>query len=131
MSTLKTIARWILALGMIGAGVNHFVDPAFYVKIMPPYLPWHLELVYISGVAEIAGGFGLLVSKLRRAAAWGLIALFVAIFPANIYVYQHQELIPEAGPTLHLLRLPLQAVLIAWAWWHTSPDGVAAQRAVD
>jgi uncharacterized membrane protein len=119
MPLLKTISLYLLAVFLIGAGVMHFVMPQFYVRIMPDYLPWHRELVYLSGVAEIACGLGLLVPRLRRAAAWGTIALMIAIFPANIHVYQHQELIPQASPTMHLLRLPLQAVIILWAWWHT------------
>ena len=120
MSLLKIFSLYLLAIFLMAAGVMHFVKPDFYIKIMPDYLPWHRELVYLSGVCEMACGLGLLVPRLRHAAAWGTIALMIAIFPANIHVYQHQELIPEASPTMHLLRLPLQAVFILWAWWHTS-----------
>jgi uncharacterized membrane protein len=88
------------------------------MKIMPPYLPWHRPLVFVSGVAEIGLGGLLLVPKFSAIAAWGLIALLIAIFPANIYLYEHQEILP-ASPTLHLLRLPLQGVLILWAWAYT------------
>jgi uncharacterized membrane protein len=88
------------------------------MKIMPPYLAWHRPLVFVSGVAEIGLGALLLVPKFSAIAAWGLIALLIAIFPANIYLYQHQEILP-ASPTLHLLRLPLQGVLILWAWAYT------------
>jgi uncharacterized membrane protein len=88
------------------------------MKIMPPYLPWHRSLVFVSGVAEIGLGALLLVPKFSAIAAWGLIALLIAIFPANVYLYQHQEILP-ASPTLHLLRLPLQGVLILWAWAYT------------
>ncbi len=88
------------------------------MKIMPPYLPWHRPLVFVSGVAEIGLGALLLVPKFSAIAALGLIALLIAIFPANIYLYQHQEILP-ASPTLHLLRLPLQGVLILWAWAYT------------
>jgi uncharacterized membrane protein len=116
--TAKTASKWILASFMTGAGTMHFVKPDFYVKIMPPYLPWHLELVYISGVCEIALGLLLLVPGVSRWAAWGLVALLIAMFPANIYVFQHQEILP-APPILHLLRLPLQAVFLLWAYWHT------------
>ena len=118
MRYIKTASQYLLAIFMIGAGVMHFVRPEFYVKIMPPYLPWHLELVFISGVCEAALGALLLVPRTSRWAAWGIIALLIAVFPANNYVYQHQELI-AASPTLHLLRLPLQAVFILWAYWHT------------
>ncbi len=105
----------------------HFVRPDFYLKIMPPYLPWHLELVYLSGFIELALGILLLVLRLSRWAAWGIIALLIAVFPANIYLYQHQEIIPGT-PFLHFLRLPLQAVLILWAFWHTRSDIDSARR---
>src|SRR6185295_16057384 len=110
---MKTVSKYLLAIFMIGAGVMHFVRPEFYLKIMPPYLPWHLELVYASGVFESALGALLLIPRWSRAAAWGLIAVYIAIFPANIHAYLHQELLP-APPWAHLLRLPLQGVLIAW-----------------
>jgi uncharacterized membrane protein len=70
---------------------------------------------------EVLLGVALLIPRLRRVAAWGVIALLIAVFPANIYAFQHQELLP-APPLVHLLRLPLQGVFIVWAWWHTRPD---------
>src|SRR5882757_5425295 len=117
MNRLKTASKYLLAIFMIGAGTVHFVQPEFYLKIMPPYLPWHLALVYLSGFFEIALGALLLVPRFSRLAAWGIIALLVAVFPANIYLFQHQEILP-APPLVHLLRLPLQAVFILWAYWH-------------
>jgi len=127
MKIFKTVSRYIFGISFIGAGVLHFVSPGFYLKIMPPYLPLHLELVYLSGVIEIALGAMLLIKRLAPLAGWGLILLLIAIFPANIYAYQHQELIP-ARPQLHLLRLPLQGVLILWAYWYTRPDRGAARE---
>src|ERR1022692_2477153 len=118
MTKIRTISKWLLALFMVGAGTMHFINPDFYLKIMPPYLPLHLGLVYLSGVCEIALGLLLLVPRLSRFAAWGVIALLIAVFPANIYVYQHQDVLP-APPILHLMRLPLQGVFILWAFWHT------------
>jgi uncharacterized membrane protein len=118
MSKLKTISKYVYGIFLIGAGAMHFVRPEFYLKIMPPYLPWHLELVYLSGIAEAGLGALLLVPRFTRLAAWGIIALMIAIFPANVHVYLHQEILP-APPLMHLLRLPLQAVFIAWAYWHT------------
>lgn len=105
---------------MVGAGAMHFVRPNFYVKIMPPYLPRHLELVYLSGFCEMALGVLLLVPRWSRLAAWGIFALLIAVFPANIFVYQHQEVLP-APSWLHVLRLPLQGVFLLWAYWHTRP----------
>ena len=105
------------ALFVLG-GIGHFVATPIYMKIMPPYLPMHRTLVLVSGVFEIGLGVMLLVSKTSPLAAWGLIALLIAVFPANIYLYQHQELL-GGPPLLHLLRLPLQAVLILWAYAYT------------
>ena len=105
---------------MLVAGMMHFVNPAFFLKIMPPYLPLHKELVILSGVLEMFLGVLLLVPRCSRLAAWGIIALLIAVFPANIYLYQHQEILP-ASPIIHLLRLPLQGIFVLWAFWHTRP----------
>jgi uncharacterized membrane protein len=120
MSRIKTASKYLLAIFMVGAGTMHFVRSDFYVNIMPPYLPLHRELVYLSGIFEIVLGVLLLIPRLSRFAAWGILALLIAVFPANIYVYQHQELIP-GSPILHVLRLPLQGVFLLWAYWHTRP----------
>ena len=119
MSIIKLILKCVLALLFIAAGLNHFRDPAFYVKIMPPYLPWHLELVYISGVCEIALGALLLWPAWSHLAAWGLIALLIAVFPANLHMALHTDQYAEISPIILWLRLPLQGVLIAWACWFT------------
>ena len=105
---------------MIGAGVMHFANPEFFMRIMPPYLPLHAELVIVSGVCEILLGILLLVPQASRLAAWGVVALLIAVFPANIYLYQNQNLTPSS-PFIHFLRLPLQGVFILWAYWHTKP----------
>lgn len=106
---------------MVLVGILHFAFPEPFVKIVPPELPYPLELVYISGFFEILGGIGLLIPAVSRAAAWGLIALFIAVFPANIN--QAVNNIPIEGiphnQLLYWVRLPFQAVLIAWAWWFT------------
>ena len=121
MTRIKTALKMLLAVFMVGAGTTHFVNPDFFLKIMPPYLPWHLPLVYLSGLFEIALGLLLLVPRFSRLAAWGIVALLIAVFPANIYLYQHQDLLP-ASPLVHLLRLPLQAVFTLWAYWYTKPN---------
>lgn len=109
---------------MTSAGISHFTSPEVFVRIVPEYLPAPLLLVYISGVFEIAGGIGLLIKPLRSLAAWGLVALYVAVFPANLNMAIHQ--IPFGnGPTppfLLWLRLPLQLLLIYWAWTYTRPE---------
>jgi uncharacterized membrane protein len=118
MTLATSISKYMLALFMIGAGTMHFVKPEFYLKIVPPYLPLPEGLVFVSGVCEILLGILLLIPRCSRLAAWGIIALLIAVFPANVYLYQNQEILP-ASPVIHLLRLPLQGVLILWAYWHT------------
>jgi uncharacterized membrane protein len=118
-----TRVRWILrvaaAVFFIIGGANHFRSAGFYERIIPPFFPWPHALVLISGVAEIVGGVGLLVRPVRRAAAWGLILLLVAVFPANLYMAME----PGKFADLHLpgwvfwARLPLQGVFIAWVWF--------------
>jgi uncharacterized membrane protein len=124
MTRIKTISKFVLAIFLIGAGITHFVNPAFFLKIMPPYLPLHKELVLVSGIFEVLLGVLLLVPAYSRWAAWGIVALLIAVFPANLYVFQHQELIP-ASPLVHLLRLPLQGVFILWAYWYARPVNIA------
>jgi uncharacterized membrane protein len=116
---LKTWSRYLFGVLFIAAGLNHFVNPTFYLAMMPPYLPWHSELVAISGVAEAALGVLLLFRRWAVWAAWGLIALLVAIFPANVHMALHPELYPSISPLWLWLRLPLQPILIAWAWFFT------------
>ena len=112
-------SRWLLATFFIAAGANHFRDPAFYLPTIPSWLPWHQELVALSGGAEIIGGIAALVPLSRRAAGRGLIALLFAVFPANVNTAVNHTQSPERPLVdwLLWLRLPVQAVLIAWVWW--------------
>lgn len=119
MPSFKTLTRVIFGLLFVAAGVNHFVDTPFYMAIMPPYLPWHYALVIISGVAEVVLGFASLIRKLSHPAAWGIIALLIAVFPANIHMATHPELYPTIPAITLWLRLPLQFLLILWAYWYT------------
>lgn len=118
------LPRWLLAGGMVAIGVAHFVRPQPFVDIVPNYLPAPLVLVYVSGLFEVLGGLGLVYQPTRRFAAWGLIALYVAVFPANIHMAVHQ-ITPTGAPPLPgwmpWARLPLQALLIAWAYRYTKP----------
>jgi uncharacterized membrane protein len=114
----KTVATVLLGALFIAAGANHFVHPALYQHIVPPSFPSPALLVVISGVAEIAGGIGVLIARTRKAAGIGLVLLLLAVFPANVYMAQHPELYRDmASATALYIRLPLQAVLIAWVWW--------------
>ena len=119
MHVVTVIFRWLLAIVFVLAGANHFRDPAFYLALMPPYLPWHEALIRISGIAEILGGIGILVPPTRRFSGWGLVLLLIAVFPANLHMAINHVQPPDltVTPLGAWLRLPLQAVLIAWVWW--------------
>lgn len=121
----KTVLRWLLTIGMVGAGLNHFRSAGVYAGMMPSVFPdgWDYPLVYLSGVFEILGGLGLILPATRTLAAWGLVALLVAVFPANVNMAIHHLPLGDqpVAPWLLWLRLPLQAVLIAWAWLFTRP----------
>jgi len=121
MRTLKLALRWLLGLAFVLAGANHFYHPDFYARIMPPYLPWPVGLVYLSGAFEIVLGALVLVPRFTRAAAWGLIALLIAVFPANVHMALHPADFPEFDPAMLWARLPIQGVLVAWAYWYTRP----------
>lgn len=131
---MKELFRVILSVSIVIVGLLHFALPEPFVKIMPSLLPYPLELVYISGFFEILGGIGLLVPGVSRAAAWGLVVLFIAVFPANINMAVNHikiETIPYSdAPLFQWIRLPLQAVLIAWAWWYTKPTDKDKQAAL-
>lgn len=121
---MKTVSLWIHALFFMSVGVSHFTNPKMFVDIVPKFLPAHELLVYISGVAEIAGGAGLLIPFLRRPAAWGLLALLLAVFPANINMAVNR--LPFNGKDVPVwalwLRLPLQFIGMYWIWWaHLKP----------
>lgn len=121
MRVLKAISKWTLAAFMITAGVMHFVADDFFLKVVPTYLPWPETIVSVSGVVEIGLGLLLLIPSWTQRAAWALIAFYLVVFPANIHVYYNQHLF-SLPKWLHIVRLPLQGVLIFWAYWHTLPD---------
>ena len=122
MTGFKLFALWALALTMISIGILHFARPKPFVRIVPKFLAAPLALVYISGFFEIAGGVGLLIPATRVAAAWGLVALYIAVFPANIYMLTHNISLNPKKPIPKWalwVRLPFQFVFIAWAYWFT------------
>lgn len=118
-STLRSVLLWLMAALFIIAGLNHFRDPGFYLVMMPPVLPFPLGLIYLSGVLEVLGGLLVLAPPLRRLAGWGLIALLLGVFPANIYAAVAQVQPPggHVAPLLLWLRLPFQALFIAWVYF--------------
>lgn len=118
----RRYALLALSAFFVAAGVNHFANPDFYVRIMPPYLPAHLALVHLSGVFEVLGGVAVLVPRLRAWAGWGLVALLLAVYPANVHMALHPDRFPEVSALALYARLPLQLVFIAWAYWATRPE---------
>jgi uncharacterized membrane protein len=120
MPKAKSIIRAALAIAMVVIGITHFLTPDPFVRIVPAALPWPLALVYISGACEIAGGIGLFPRVTRKYASWGLIALYVAVFPANVNMAVHGIQLSDGGdmPSWAMwARLPLQAFLIVLVWW--------------
>lgn len=124
MRQTRNVLKWLLGVLFVLAGANHFVHTPFYVSIMPPYLPWHTALVYVSGVAELVLGVMLCTRSMERLAAWGLIALVIAVTPANLHMAFHAELYPQFSSVALWLRLPLQGALMAWVYWFTRPPPV-------
>ena len=122
----KRIGVAALGLLFLVAGANHFANPAFYIGIMPDWLPYHRELVLLSGALEILGGAAVFVPRFRRRAGWFLIALLIAVFPANVNMALNPDTFGSLSPLALYARLPGQALLIAWAWWATRPDDLSS-----
>ena len=125
MSRPKRILLWVMSFAYVAAGFNHLLNPGFYVAIMPPGLPSPEWLNVASGLAEIVLGVYVLEPRVRVLAAWGLIALLIAVFPANVYVAL--ENVGREGPgtgigAANWIRLPFQALFVVWAWWYTRED---------
>lgn len=117
--------RWGMGSLYVVSGVSHFVWTPVYAAIVPSYLPAHHALVLVSGVAEILGGVGVLAARwfpgAGRAAAWGIVLLLLAVWPANVWMAQHPELFPQVPLWVAWLRVPFQVPLIWWAWRSTRP----------
>ena len=117
------IAKYILiiisSIFYVLVGIKHYIDPNFFLAIVPPYLPYHLELVYISGLFEILFGVMILFPKYRYWGSVGLILLLIAVFPANIYLFQSVEAQKAIGATQEIAtwRLPVQGIFILVAYW--------------
>lgn len=125
MPRIKTILLWLMAAAYTFAGFSHLLNPEFFVAIVPPKLPNPEWLNVASGLAEIVLGVFVLEPRTRVYAAWGIIALLIAVFPANVYAAL--ENVGPGGPgtgagAANYVRLPFQAVFIVWAWWYTRPD---------
>ncbi len=118
---LRKIVLFGLAVFFIFFGIDHFINPDFYLSIMPPAFPLHREAVYVSGLFEIFGGLGVLIPRFRKIAGWGLIALLVTVYPANIYMAVTPEAFPNISIGLLYFRLALQFLFFYWAYVVTLP----------
>jgi uncharacterized membrane protein len=125
-SRTKCFFLFLLSVFFTYAGFHHLFVPDFYVSIMPPWIPAHLALVYISGVFEIMGGIGVLIPRFRSLAGLGLVALLVAVYPANLYMAFNPQLFPDIPLVALYVRLALQFVAFYWAYSVTRPDPVSA-----
>jgi uncharacterized membrane protein len=118
VTRLRPLQPYFVAAFFIIAGALHFVYPHAYEQIVPPAIPAHRALVFISGAFELLGGLGTLLPATRKAAAWGLIALLIAVFPANVYMALNASAFASMLPAWALFaRLPLQFVIIWWVWF--------------
>lgn len=125
-------SRKIALVGVFGwfflGGLGHFLATGFFLGIVPPYIPWPMAAVYLSGLLEILGALALLRSATRQWAGYGLILLTLAVTPANLHMWLHPEQFPEFTPSLLGARLLLQVMLLACIWWSTQPPPVVATR---
>jgi uncharacterized membrane protein len=124
MSTIKKISLIVLIIGYIGAGINHFRIPAFYISIIPAYMPYPVILNILAGIFEILFGLMLIYKPTRKFGAWGIILLLIAFIPIHTAMLSGNTIL-NGQPVLPVwawVRLFFQPVLIAWAWWHTRED---------
>jgi uncharacterized membrane protein len=125
---MPRIPLLIVALFFIAGGIAHFIAMDFFISIMPSYLSYHKELVIISGVFELLGAIGILLPKTRLLAGYGLMALIVAVYPANIHMALNPELFPDVPLAFLYLRLPMQFVLFGFVWWAIKPERLASKN---
>jgi uncharacterized membrane protein len=127
--TAKNLGLAIVFLFFMGGGITHFTDPAFFESIMPPWIGFHTEIVYISGVFEILGAIGILLPSLRQWAGNGLILLVICVTPANIHMWLNPDLFPDVPPAFLTIRLVLQVGLLLLIWWSTRLPASDSPRA--
>jgi uncharacterized membrane protein len=120
MKYVKKATIYLMTFFYVKVGTDHFINPDYFISIMPPYFPWKLEAIYISGFFEVIFGVGLL-TKYRKYSAWGLIILLLAVFPANIYLIESQEAQNALGITREtaIIRAPFQLLFLGIAYWHS------------
>ncbi len=118
-SKIKTLSIIIMSLFYIEVGINHIINPNWFIRIIPPILPFKIALVFICGIFEIILGSLLIFPKTRFIAGWGLILLLLAVYPANIYVALTNGKAMDTTPMIAWIRLPFQFVFIGLAYWHS------------
>jgi len=119
---IKTITIFIMSFFYVSVGISHFKTPDWYIKIIPPVLPYKLELVYLSGLFEILFGILLIFNKTRYLAGWGLILLLLAVYPANVYLAITNGQALNTTPFVAWGRLPIQFLFIGLAYWHANEN---------
>lgn len=121
IKNLKLASIYIFSFAYIYAGIMHFVNPDFFLSIMPNYFTLHLFLVHLTGLAEIIFGLLLILKKSRRVASYGLIILLICVFPANIYLVESElsQYLLNVNKSQTIIRLPFQGLLILIAYWHS------------
>ena len=117
--TIKFLSYFIMGFFYIYIGIDHFINPGWYERIIPPFSPYKYALVLISGGFEIIFGILLFFQNYRSIAAWGIIVLLIAVYPANIYLAYTNGKAMDTTPLVAWGRLPIQFVLIAIGFWHT------------
>lgn len=122
MLSWKNLGLALVFVFFMGGGITHFTNPGFYVAIMPPWIGWHLELVYISGVFEILGALGILIPAVRQWAGNGLLLLVLCVTPANVHMWLNPELFPDVPTVFLSVRLLLQLLLL-WTIWASTRMG--------
>lgn len=122
MPLIKRLLCYLMGTLYIAAGINHFWHPAFYLHLMPDWMPWHEMLVQLSGVAEILLGLMLFFPRTRHLGAWGIIAMLVVFLIVHIDMIRNSERYPTVSSWFLWIRLVLQGLLILWAYWYTKPD---------
>ena len=131
MQKLKIAGLCFVFLWFMSGGIYHFINADFFLIIMPPYIPFHLAAVYISGVFEILGALGLLFARSRRPAGIGLFILTIAVSPANIYMWMNPNLFPDISELFLAVRLLIQVLLLACIWWSTLPAVTSIDTALE
>lgn len=119
--TARIAARLFVTIWFVVGGIAHFAYTESFLRIMPPYIPFHLASVYISGSLELLGTLGLWIRPVRSLAGYGLMALTAAVTPANVHMLLHPDLFPNIPYWLLIVRIPVQFALIWLIWWCSRP----------